>query len=91
VEKVLKSPTAQNILEEAIPRLQQMADFSAESLEKFARDFAVEKGVKNGQVFHPLRVAVSGRTQGPSLFHMLEIFGKDKSVARIKACLAKFY
>jgi glutamyl-tRNA synthetase len=91
VEKVLKTPTAKQVLEEGSARLKEAADFSAATLEKLARDIAAEKGLKNGQVFHPWRVALSGRTIGPSLFHMMEIMGKDEVLKRFKVCLSKFY
>ena len=66
------------------------------SVEKHTNGFIVfkettEKGIKNGQVFHPLRVAVSGRTTGPSLFHMMEVMGKAEVLRRIKAALARFF
>ncbi|MHB9154500.1 MAG: glutamate--tRNA ligase, partial [Endomicrobiales bacterium] len=48
-------------------------------------------GLKAGQVFHPWRVAVSGRTTGPSLFHMMEVLGKQETVRRIKVCVSKFF
>lgn len=83
--------TAKVVLEESAKRLPDQSDFSAEALEKYAKDLAVEKGIKNGQVFHPIRVAVSGRTQGPSLFHMMELMGKDEVVKRINACLNKYF
>lgn len=91
VEKVFKAQTAKAVIEEGIPRLLKQSDFSAPALEQWARDFAVEKGFKTGQVFHPIRVAISGRTQGPSLFHMMEIMGKEETVRRMQACLAKFF
>ncbi|MDR3112258.1 MAG: glutamate--tRNA ligase [Elusimicrobiota bacterium] len=95
VEKVFLSEkskdSAKIVLTESAIRLKNLSNFSAEALEKYARDFAAEKNIKTGQVFHPLRVAVSGRTQGPSLFHMLEIFGSDETVKRIKEALIKFF
>ncbi|MBN1621873.1 MAG: glutamate--tRNA ligase [Endomicrobiales bacterium] len=87
VNKVLKKDTARMVLEESLKRLENQSDFGAEALEKYARDFAAEKNVGTGKVFHPLRVAVSGRTQGPSLFHMMELLGKDKVLKRINDCL----
>ena len=36
-----------------------------------------------------VRVAVSGRTKGPSLFHMLEVLGKDRVLARIDRAIGK--
>ena len=41
--------------------------------------------VKPGQVFHPIRVAVSGRTTGPTLFGMLELLGRETVVGRLRA------
>jgi nondiscriminating glutamyl-tRNA synthetase len=88
-KKTLSQAGAREVLVESSTRLAQASDYSAEALEKWAREFAKEKALKNGQVFHPIRVAISGKTQGPSLFHMMELLGKDKVVARIKNCLAK--
>jgi glutamyl/glutaminyl-tRNA synthetase len=42
-------------------------------------------------VFHSLRVAISGRTQGPSLFHMMELMGKDEVIRRINVAINKFF
>jgi glutamyl-tRNA synthetase len=87
VEKVLKAPGMAELLTELCGRLKNLTEFTASSTEKLARDFAAEKGLKTGAVFHPLRVATSGRTQGPSLFHYLEVLGKEKTIRRIeKTC-----
>lgn len=83
--------SAKTVLAESALRLALQQDFSAEALEKYARDLAAEKGLGTGKVFHPIRVAVSGRTQGPSLFHMLELMGKDETVRRINHCLEKYF
>jgi len=48
------------------------------------RSFCEAKGYKPGDVFHPVRVAVSGKTKGPGLFEMLELLGKEKATERIK-------
>ena len=91
VEKVLKKPEAKQVLEAALLKLQPQADFSAAALEKLAREIAAEIGMKAGQAFHPIRVAVSGRTTGPSLFHAMEWLGKDKVIKRITDCLKKYF
>jgi glutamyl/glutaminyl-tRNA synthetase len=95
VKKVLLSEkskdTARLVLTESVERLKNQQDFSSDALEKYARDLAVGKGIKTGQVFHPIRVAVSGRTQGPSLFHMMELMGKDEVVRRLSVAVSKFF
>ncbi|MFD6986941.1 glutamate--tRNA ligase, partial [Streptomyces sp. NPDC059956] len=48
-----------------------------------------ETGLKLGKAQAPVRVAVTGRTIGLPLFESLEILGKDRSLSRIDATLAK--
>jgi glutamyl-tRNA synthetase len=91
VEKTFKTPTAKTVLEGVLPGLQSQADYSPAALEQFCRAFAAANGLKAGQVFHPIRVAISGRMTGPSLFHMMEVMGKDAVLRRIKECLATFF
>ncbi|MDR1259906.1 MAG: glutamate--tRNA ligase [Endomicrobium sp.] len=96
VSKILLSSKSRDIAElvlnEAIMRFTKYQyDFSALALEEYARNLAKEKNIKTGDVFHPIRVAVSGRTHGPSLFHMMELLGKDKIVKRIAATIKKFF
>lgn len=87
VDKVLRQDGALEILKGMQRKIQGSAEFTAQSAEQLARDFSKERGVKTGQVFHPLRVAVSGRTAGPSLFHMLELLGKERVLSRIQKVL----
>ena len=65
------------------------ADFAADHLEQRARAAADAAGMKAGAFFTPLRVAVTGRTISPPLFDSLELLGRDRSLARLDAALAK--
>lgn len=89
VDKVFRKEGAKTVLEKILAKLLALDHLTAENTEKACRDLAVEAGLKTGQIFHPVRVAVSGRTKGPSLFHMLEVLGKDRSCQRIQAALSK--
>ncbi|MDR2676440.1 MAG: glutamate--tRNA ligase [Endomicrobium sp.] len=82
---------AKFVLTESVMRLKHYDDFSASVLEKYARNLAIEKNIKTKQVFHPIRVAISGRIQGPSLFHMMELMGKNEVIRRINVAITKFY
>ena len=59
-------------------------EWSIHDLEARVRDFCEAKGYKAGEVFHPLRVALSGKTTGPGLFEMIEHLGRDKTLERLK-------
>jgi len=65
------------------------ADFSADVLEQRCREAADAAGMKAGEFFSPIRVAVTGRTVSPPLFASLEMLGRDRSLARIEAALRK--
>ena len=62
---------------------------SAESLKEAVLAAGEEHGLKLGKAQAPVRVAVTGRTVGLPLFESLEILGKERTLARIDAALAK--
>ncbi|MFH8488869.1 glutamate--tRNA ligase [Streptomyces longisporoflavus] len=62
---------------------------SPESLKEAVLAAGEEHGLKLGKAQAPVRVAVTGRTVGLPLFESLEILGKEKSLTRIDAALAK--
>ncbi len=65
-------------------------DFSdEEALEAKLRELAGEIGLKAGQMFMPIRVAVSGRTVSPGLFETLRVLGRDTVLARIDIAIQK--
>ena len=44
-------------------------------------------GVKVGVLIHPTRLALTGHPHGPSLYHLIEVLGKEKVAARIGKAL----
>jgi glutamyl-tRNA synthetase len=61
--------------------------FSAATLEAALKAAATGLGVKAGVLVHPTRLACTGNTAGPSLYHLLEVLGKEKTLARIERAL----
>jgi len=84
VKKVLQQAGVKLMLGELEPLIGGTEPFREKALEERIRAFCAEKGLKTGKVFHPIRVAVSGRTEGPTLFGMLELLGKDEVVQRLR-------
>jgi glutamyl-tRNA synthetase len=64
-------------------------EFKHDPLNSALRAAAEELGVKAGQMFQPIRVAVCGRKNAPPLFETLEVLGKDRSLKRINQAIAK--
>ncbi|MDR0401511.1 MAG: hypothetical protein LBH27_00685 [Endomicrobium sp.] len=55
------------------------------------RNLAFDKNIKTSQMFHSIRIAVSGRKKGPSLFHMMEVIGKKEVAKRINIMIDRFF
>lgn len=82
-------PKALERLRELHERLQRLSHFDAASLEKLYRDFAVEKGLKLGDVAQPTRVALTGRTVSPPLFQVMELVGREICLERLGTVLRR--
>ncbi len=80
-------PEAVKNLREIRDRIQAMSRFDASSLERIYRDFAAEKKIKLGDVAQPTRVALTGRTVSPPVFHVMELVGRDLCLERLGAVL----
>ena len=62
-------------------------EFKHDPLDQALRAAALELGVKAGQMFQPIRLAVCGRKNAPPLFETLEVLGKETTLARIEQAL----
>jgi glutamyl-tRNA synthetase len=60
-------------------------EFKHDPLDQALRAAATELGLKAGQMFQPIRVAVCGRKNAPPLFETLEVLGKDATLGRIES------
>jgi len=64
-------------------------EFKHDPLDHALRAAAQELGLKAGQMFQPIRVAVCGKKNAPPLFETLEVLGKEKVLERIGQAVAK--
>jgi glutamyl-tRNA synthetase len=64
-------------------------DWTRENLEKMVGEFIAQKGLSNGAVLSPLRVALSGQQNSPGPYEIALALGKMESVARLTSALQK--
>jgi len=64
-------------------------DWTAESIKAAVEEVGTRNDVKLGKLQGPLRIAITGRTVGPPLFEPIELLGRDESLRRIRAALAR--
>ena len=66
-------------------RLSAVVQWDHDSLENALRALAEELNLKPAELIHPTRMAVSGRTVGPSIFELLEALGRERVLRRMAA------
>ena len=64
-------------------------EFRHDPLDQSLRAAAQELGIKPGQMFQPIRVAVCGRKNAPPLFETLEVLGRETTLARIEQAISR--
>jgi len=90
VKKSCRAPQTSERLTRLAGRFAAVTDWKAETLETALKALAAELSVKTGELIHPCRVAVSGKAAGPSLYHMLEVLGRDRVLARLHRAVDRF-
>jgi len=67
--------------------LRALEPFEPAALEAALRQLASNRGIKAAALIHATRVAVTGRTVSPGLFEVIELIGRDRSVARLSGAV----
>ncbi|WP_296573323.1 glutamate--tRNA ligase [Phreatobacter sp.] len=79
----LLSPEARRHLSSLHGRLAALGEWTAAAADAAVRAEAEAQGIKLGAIAQPLRAALTGRTTSPGIFDVLEVLGRDESLARI--------
>ena len=88
VEKRLAKDGVKAIVLDLVERFSKIDDWTAPNLEALVKELSQGQGM--GPWVHPIRVAVSGRGEGIGLFEMLQLLGKEKTLARLTTVAEKF-
>jgi glutamyl-tRNA synthetase len=88
VEKRLKKEGVKEILLDLAERFAKLEPFTAAAGEEMVKGLSQGNGM--GPWVHPIRVAVSGRMEGPGLFEMLELLGRGTVVSRLRAAAENY-
>jgi glutamyl-tRNA synthetase len=82
-------PTIVPALSLLIARFEAEPAFHKEQWETIFKQVVDEQGMKMGQLAQPVRVALTGRTASPGLFDVMDVLGRDHTLARLKKGLAR--
>jgi glutamyl-tRNA synthetase len=82
--KALLNDEGKVALASLVPVLAATIDWTGTTLEAAVKSHAETTGLKLGKLAQPLRAALTGMSTSPGIFDVLEVLGKDESLARIK-------
>lgn len=81
--KYLTGEEAAKRLETVLASIKDEDNFTAVHLESLIRALAEKMEIKAGELIHPVRLAISGRTATPGLFEVMELLGRDACLRRM--------
>jgi glutamyl-tRNA synthetase len=87
VRKHLAKPGLSEPLEGLRDAFATVNPFDAATLDTTLRQFAEVRGVKAAALIHATRVAVTGRSASPGLFEVLELLGRERTLARLSTAI----
>ena len=85
--EILKQDTTVAVFEDFLEKLEVAGDFTSENIKTLIKTIQKDTGIKGKNLFMPIRIASTGSMHGPELNTSLELLGRDRVVARVKAAL----
>jgi glutamyl-tRNA synthetase len=77
------APENRERLRKLCEALSRLPEFNAAAIEQALKAVAAELGVKAGILVHPTRLACTGAAAGPSLYHLIEVLGRERVLKRL--------
>jgi len=74
---------ARSVLKDVLASFQGISEWDAQTTEAAIREYAESSGLKLGKIAQPLRAALTGRATSPGVFDVLDVLGREESLARI--------
>ncbi len=84
------TPDNKTRLQLLLQNLTSLNPFPAAEVEAKLKSTAAQLGVKVGVLVHPTRLALTGQSSGPSLYHLMEVLGRERTLVRLEKALARF-
>jgi len=79
------------LLNELASKLNSIDPFVHSNIEGLFNALVAEKGIKLGKLAQPVRVALTGGTVSPGIYDVIEVMGKEKTMARIHAAIKQIH
>jgi glutamyl/glutaminyl-tRNA synthetase len=85
--KVIDTDGGREVLADARAALAELEPFTVEAIDEALRQIVEQRGLKPGQVFQPVRVAIAGTTVSPGIFESVALLGRERTIELIDQAL----
>ncbi len=89
VRKRWKNDSVNSLVKQLLDELTSLVNWTESGVEISLRNVAEKEGISAGKLIHPVRLALSGVSAGPSLFAMMELLEKETCLRRIETALER--
>lgn len=87
--EILRDVEIPQVMEAFLNKLAELTVVEEDEVKALLKSLTKELKLGGKKVYMPIRVALTGRTHGPELFHIIPILGKERCAKRISTTLAK--
>lgn len=84
---IMNQETSKMIIKSFAEKLSDLDTFNESSIKDVFSNLMKESGIKGKAAFEPVRIALTGEIHGPGLYTLIELFGKEKTIQRLKSSL----
>ena len=82
---IMNRETSKMIIKSFAEKLSDLDTFNESSIKDVFSNLMKESGIKGKAAFEPVRIALTGEIHGPGLYTLIELFGKEKTIHRLKS------
>ena len=82
--RMILNPEGKFANAQSLAILTTVESWRAPEIESVLKTYVNDHGLKLGKLAQPLRAALTGTTTSPGIFDVLEVLGREESLARIK-------
>ncbi|MFO0904618.1 MAG: glutamate--tRNA ligase [Pirellulales bacterium] len=88
-DKQLRAPGAAALVRQFRDQLAAVEPYSTATLEEALKQIVAAENLKIGQLVHPLRIALTGKSVGLGLYEAFVILGRERSLRRLDRALTR--
>lgn len=87
IQDILKQEQVPGVLGAARKKIAEAGSLDEEGAKAIIKKLPKELGLGGKKVYQPLRVALTGRTQGPELYQVIPALGPEKTIGRLEKAM----